>query len=151
VTAGTTHESTSPEATEALGAALAATLQAGDVVLLYGEMGAGKTTFVRGALRALGHAGPVTSPTYTIARHYEPGGVRVAHLDLHRLTSLADEDPALLADHLAPDVVAFVEWPEIADDDALLADAAGVRVAARVHLEHGTGGDMSQRSVRILR
>jgi tRNA threonylcarbamoyladenosine biosynthesis protein TsaE len=151
VTAGTTHESTSPEATEALGAALAVALQPGDVVLLYGEMGAGKTTFVRGALRALGHAGPVTSPTYTIARHYDAGGLPVAHLDLHRLTSLADEDPALLADHLSADGVAFVEWPEIADGDALLTDAAGVRVAARVHLEHGTDGDAAQRSVRILR
>lgn len=148
MTVGTTHESSSPEATEALGGALAAELRPGDVVLLYGEMGAGKTTFVRGALRELGYTGPVTSPTYTIARHYDAGGRRVSHLDLHRLSSLEDEDPALLADHLAPDVVAFVEWPEIAAGDTLLTEAAGVRVAARVHLDHVAP---ERRSVRVER
>lgn len=148
MTAGPTHESTSPEATEALGGALAAELRPGDVVLLYGEMGSGKTTFVRGALRAFGYTGAVTSPTYTIARYYDAGGTRVSHLDLHRLTSLDDEDPALLTDHLTPDVVAFVEWPEIAADDALLGEAAGVRVAARVHLDHVAP---ERRSVRIER
>ncbi|WP_354697530.1 hypothetical protein DSM112329_03163 [Paraconexibacter sp. AEG42_29] len=141
-----THDSASPGQTEALGAALAGELHGGDVVLLYGEMGAGKTTFVRGALRALGHDGPVTSPTYTIARHYD-ARLPVAHLDLHRLTSLADEDPGLLADHLRPDGIAFVEWPEIADDDGLLSDVRGVRVAARVRLEHVSP---EQRSVRIV-
>jgi tRNA threonylcarbamoyladenosine biosynthesis protein TsaE len=132
VTGPAPHETTSPEQTEALGAELAASLRAGDVVLLYGEMGAGKTTFVRGALRALGNAGPVTSPTYTIARHYEDGPVPVAHLDLHRLAGLEDEDPAFLEDHLDPGRIAFVEWPQIADE----APELTARVAARVHLEH---------------
>jgi tRNA threonylcarbamoyladenosine biosynthesis protein TsaE len=148
VTVGTTHESTSPAGTEALGAALAAELQPGDVVLLYGEMGAGKTTFVRGAVRALGHEGPVTSPTYTIARRYEDGRLPVAHLDLHRLGSLEDEDPALLADHVSPEGVAFVEWPQIAEDDEQLTAPAGVRIAARVHLGHVSP---ERRSVRIER
>ena len=146
MTAGTTHESTSPAATEALGAELAARLRPGDVVLLYGEMGAGKTTFVRGAVRALGHDGPVTSPTYTIARRYESGPVPVAHLDLHRLSSLDDEDPAFLADHVGPDAIAFLEWPQIAEDAEQLTDPAGVRIAAHVHLEHV---DPERRSVRI--
>jgi tRNA threonylcarbamoyladenosine biosynthesis protein TsaE len=132
VNPGTPHETSSPEQTEALGAELAASLRAGDVVLLYGDMGAGKTTFVRGALRALGNPGPVTSPTYTIAKHYDDGPVPVAHLDLHRLADLEDEDPAFLADHLDPRRIAFVEWPQIADD----ADELVARVVARVRLEH---------------
>jgi tRNA threonylcarbamoyladenosine biosynthesis protein TsaE len=120
-------------ATEAVGAALAATLRPGDVVLLEGEMGAGKTTFVRGAVRALGFEGPVTSPTFTIGRRYEGGRLPIAHLDLHRLSGLADEDPALLDDYLTPDAIAFVEWPAIAEPQL-------ERVAARVKLEHA-GGD----------
>ena len=116
-----------------MGAALAATLQPGDVVLLEGEMGAGKTTFVRGAARALGFDGPVTSPTFTIGRRYEGGRLPISHLDLHRLSGLADEDPALLDDYLTPDAIAFVEWPEIAEPQL-------ERIAARVKLEHA-GGD----------
>jgi tRNA threonylcarbamoyladenosine biosynthesis protein TsaE len=122
--------------TEAVAADLAADLQPGDVVLVSGEMGAGKTTFVRGACRALGVSVPVTSPTFTIARRYEDGRVPVSHLDLFRLAEgLEDEEPELLDDELGPDRVAFVEWPEIAGD-AL----PGVHVAARVRLEHA-GGD----------
>jgi tRNA threonylcarbamoyladenosine biosynthesis protein TsaE len=64
------HETTSPEETEALGAQLAATLSPGDVVLVEGELGAGKTTFVRGACRALGVHAVVTSPTFTIGQRY---------------------------------------------------------------------------------
>jgi tRNA threonylcarbamoyladenosine biosynthesis protein TsaE len=122
--------------TEAVAAALAASLRAGDVVLVSGEMGAGKTTFVRGACRALGIDVPVTSPTFTIARRYEDGRVPVSHLDLFRLAEgLADEEPELLDDELSPDRVAFVEWPEVAGGGL-----PGVHVAARVRLEH-RGGD----------
>jgi tRNA threonylcarbamoyladenosine biosynthesis protein TsaE len=99
-------------------------------------MGAGKTTFVRGAARALGFQGPVTSPTFTIGRRYDGDHVAIAHLDLHRLSGLADEDPALLDDYLTPDAVAFVEWPAIAEPEL----TPGGRVAARVMLEHA-GGD----------
>jgi tRNA threonylcarbamoyladenosine biosynthesis protein TsaE len=97
----------------AAAAELAAQLRPGDLVLVRGEMGAGKTTFVRGAARALGVTGPVTSPTFTIGQLYEAPGGPIAHLDLHRLTSLDDEDPALLADYLLPGAIAFVEWPEV--------------------------------------
>jgi tRNA threonylcarbamoyladenosine biosynthesis protein TsaE len=122
--------------TEAVAAELAAGLQPGDVVLVSGEMGAGKTTFVRGACRALGVSVPVTSPTFTIARRYEDGRVPVSHLDLFRLAEgLEEEEPELLDDELGPDRVAFVEWPEIAGEGL-----PGVHVAARVRLEH-TGGD----------
>jgi tRNA threonylcarbamoyladenosine biosynthesis protein TsaE len=101
-------------------------------------MGAGKTTFVRGAARALGFDGPVTSPTFTIGRRYEPthpGRVPIAHLDLHRLAGLDDEDPALLDDYLTPDAIAFVEWPAVAE-----AELDPRRIAAHVELEHA-GGD----------
>lgn len=97
--------------TEAIGARLAARLGPGDVVLLAGELGTGKTTLVRGACRALGVADPVTSPTFTIGQTYGGGRLPVSHLDLYRLQSLEGEDPALLADYLRPEAVAFVEWP----------------------------------------
>jgi len=126
------HETSSAAETEALAARVAAALAPGDVVLLSGDLGAGKTTFVRGAARALGVTGNVTSPTFTIGRRYE-GRVGVSHLDLYRLGGLDDEDPALLADYLGPDRVAFVEWPAIAEE--ALAEA-GVAVTARVTLEH---------------
>jgi tRNA threonylcarbamoyladenosine biosynthesis protein TsaE len=104
-------ESGSAEETEALGARIAARLQPGDLVLLSGELGSGKTTLVRGACRALGITGPVTSPTFTIGQRYEGGRMPVSHLDLYRLESLEDEDPALVDDYLSPDGVAFIEWP----------------------------------------
>jgi tRNA threonylcarbamoyladenosine biosynthesis protein TsaE len=122
-----------------VGAALAATLKPGDVVLLEGEMGAGKTTFVRGAARALGFDGPVTSPTFTIGRRYDGGRVPIAHLDLHRLSGLDDEDPALLDDYLTPEAIAFVEWPAIAEPQL-------ERIAVRVRLEHA-GGDLRRITV----
>jgi len=105
------QQSHSPEETQALAAGLARRLAAGDVVTVAGELGSGKTTFVRGAARALGVAEPVTSPTFTIGQRYEGGRMPVSHLDLYRLESLEDEDPALVDDYLSPDGVAFIEWP----------------------------------------
>jgi tRNA threonylcarbamoyladenosine biosynthesis protein TsaE len=104
-------DSRSAAETEALGARIAERLQPGDVVLLSGDLGAGKTTLIRGACRSLGITGPVTSPTFTIGQRYGGGRVPVSHLDLYRLESLEDEDPALLDDYLRPDGVAFIEWP----------------------------------------
>ena len=121
-----------PEETEAAGAELARVLAPGDVVLVSGELGSGKTTFVRGAARALGVEGPVTSPTFTIG-HVLDGSIEIAHLDLYRLGSLAGEDPALLEDYLTPERVAFVEWPDAAAPEL-------ERVRARVTIEHA-GGD----------
>ena len=125
---------TSAEQTEALGAALAVDLRPGDVVLVAGDLGAGKTTFVRGAARALGVEEPVTSPTFTIGARYH-GRVPVAHLDLFRLGGdLEGEDPGLLEDYLTFDAIAFVEWP-----DAAAPELAGRRLR-RVRLAHA-GGD----------
>jgi tRNA threonylcarbamoyladenosine biosynthesis protein TsaE len=130
------REQTSSSAqTEALAAELASTLEAGDVVLVEGELGAGKTTFVRGACRALGIDGIVTSPTFTIGQRY-PGRVPVAHVDLYRVADLREEDPDLLTEYIGPERVAFVEWPGGAE--ATIAQLA--RVAARVTIEHA-GGD----------
>jgi tRNA threonylcarbamoyladenosine biosynthesis protein TsaE len=122
-----------PSGTEAAGADLAENLRPGDVVLVSGDLGAGKTTLVRGAARALGVDGPVTSPTFTIGRRYA-GRMAVAHVDLYRLDGLDAEDPALLVDYLTPDAVAFVEWPERAR--GALPDAA-----VSVQIEH-LGGDV---------
>jgi tRNA threonylcarbamoyladenosine biosynthesis protein TsaE len=135
----TTTETTAAEETEELAARLAERLRPGDVVLVSGELGAGKTTFVRGACRALGVAGRVTSPTFTIGQRYD-GRVPVSHLDLYRLADLGGEDPALLADYLTPERVAFVEWPEVADG------FVGTAVAARVRLSH-RGGDAREVAV----
>jgi tRNA threonylcarbamoyladenosine biosynthesis protein TsaE len=123
--------------TEALGAELAAMIEPGDVVVLSGEVGAGKTTLIRGACRALGIEMPVTSPTFTVGQRYEGGRLSVAHLDLYRLESLEAEDPALLDDYLGPDGVAFIEWPAIA------APALTGRRVLAVRLDHG-GGDRRQ-------
>lgn len=103
--------SNSAAETEALGARIAERLGPGDVVVLCGEVGAGKTTLIRGACRALGVTEPVTSPTFTIGQRYGGGRLPVAHLDLYRLRTLEGEDPALLDDYLAGGAVAFVEWP----------------------------------------
>ncbi len=127
-----TLESGSAVETEAVGARLAARLSRGDVVVVSGELGAGKTTLIRGACRALGVEGPVTSPTFTIGQRYL-GRVPVSHLDLYRLGGLEDEDPALLDDYLDADSVAFLEWPALAE-----LQLAGRRVLA-VRLDHADG------------
>jgi tRNA threonylcarbamoyladenosine biosynthesis protein TsaE len=128
-----TVESESSERTEAVGAGLAARLGPGDVVVVSGELGAGKTTLIRGACRALGVEGPVTSPTFTIGQRYV-GSLPISHLDLYRLGGLEGEDPALLDDYLDAGSVAFLEWPAIAEPQL-----AGRRVLA-VRLDHA-GGD----------
>jgi tRNA threonylcarbamoyladenosine biosynthesis protein TsaE len=136
-------DSGSPEVTERAGAELAATLRPGDVVLVSGELGAGKTTFIRGALRALGVTGPVTSPTFVVGHAYDGHDGPLAHLDLYRLAGMGDEDPGLLEPFFGPGAIAFVEWPE---------HATGAwpeeRVAARVRLGHA-GGD--RRTIEVDR
>ena len=134
-------DSDSAAETEAIGAQVAAGLEPGDVVLIQGELGAGKTTLVRGAARALGVRQPVTSPTFTIGQRY-PAPVPIAHLDLYRVPGLAGEDPDLLSDYLRADTIAFVEWPE--GGEKLL--GAFARIAARVRLEHA-GGDRRRVSI----
>lgn len=110
-------ETADPSETEALGAELAAGLNQGDLVLVRGELGAGKTTLVRGAARALGVSDPVTSPSFSIGHRYRADGLTVSHLDLYRLATLEQEDPDLLSDYLGEGRIAFVEWPPEAERD----------------------------------
>jgi tRNA threonylcarbamoyladenosine biosynthesis protein TsaE len=122
----------SAEETEALAARLAGRLRVGDVVTISGELGTGKTTFVRGAARALGVTDPVTSPTFTIGHRYA-GDVDVSHLDLYRFNGLSPAEWGDLEPYFS-DAIVFVEWPE-AGRDAL----PPARVEVR--LEHAGGDD----------
>ena len=107
-------QSTSPEETESIAARIAEKLRPDDVVTISGELGSGKTTFVRGACRALGVQGPVTSPTYTIGHRYS-GRVDVSHLDLFRFAGVSAAEWGDLEPYFA-DAVCFVEWPEAGAD-----------------------------------
>ena len=99
---------------QGLASKVARVLEPGDVVVLSGEVGAGKTTFVRAAALALGVTERVTSPTYQLARGYEGlvDGRRVAvnHMDLYRLEGIEDRDALELDDYLEPEAVTFIEW-----------------------------------------
>ena len=121
----TEFRSASPADTERVAASLARSLEQGDVVTVAGDLGSGKTTFVRGACRALGVEATVTSPTYTIGNRYA-GPVPVAHLDLYRLSELSEEDWADLEPYF-DGTIAFVEWPE-AGERFLPAPRARVRL-----------------------
>ena len=101
----------SPEETEALAGALARRLAAGDVVTVSGELGSGKTTFVRGACTALGVREQVTSPSYTIGHRYHGDGVEVSHLDLFRFEGVSPAEWGDLEPYFDR-AIAFVEWPE---------------------------------------
>ena len=115
-------DTSDPSETESVGAELAGGLRAGDVVLVRGELGAGKTTLVRGAARALGVTDPVTSPSFSIGHRYRARDeLTVSHIDLYRLTGLDEEDPDLLADYLGDGRIAFIEWPP--DSERELAQA----------------------------
>jgi tRNA threonylcarbamoyladenosine biosynthesis protein TsaE len=117
--------------TERIAARLAGRLALGDVVTVSGELGSGKTTFVRGACRALGVTSPVTSPTFTIGHRYA-GDVPVSHLDLYRLVTVSPAEWGDLEPYFEAAIV-FVEWPE-----AGVATLPPARV--EVTLEHA-GGD----------
>lgn len=101
-----------PQATEALGAQLAAVLPENCRIDLTGELGAGKTTLVRGLLRALGHTGTVRSPTYTLIEPYQVADRRLYHLDLYRLSDPGELEYIGLRDLLHEPAVLLVEWPE---------------------------------------
>ena len=124
--------STSSDETEEIAGRLARELSPGDVVTISGELGSGKTTFVRGACRALGVTAPVTSPTYTIGHRYE-GDPDVSHLDLYRFAGVSAAEWADLEPYFE-DAVVFVEWPE-----AGLAGLPPVRVSVRLrHVDERT-------------
>ena len=105
--------SASPGETEAIAAALAPALNAGDVVTVSGELGSGKTTFVRGACRALGVTVPVTSPTFTVGHRYPARVGDVSHLDLFRFQGFSAAEWGDLEPYFEG-AICFVEWPEAA-------------------------------------
>ncbi len=126
--------SSSPRETEAIAARAAALLEPGDVVTVSGELGTGKTTFVRGACRALGVTSPVTSPTFTIGHRYH-GRLDVSHLDLYRFHGFSAAEWGDLEPYFE-DAIVFVEWPEAAAG-ALPPARLAVRLA-HVDAEHRT-------------
>ena len=129
--------SSSAAETEAVAGRVAVRLQVGDVITVRGELGAGKTTFVRGACRALGITEPVTSPTFTIGHRYR-GLVDVSHLDLYRFVGVSPAEWGDLEPYF-DDAITFVEWPEA---------GTGVLPRARVavELEHV---DERRRRIRL--
>jgi len=124
--------STSPSETERIAARLAKVLRAGDIVTVAGEIGAGKTTFVRGACRALGVEEPVASPTFMVGRRYHGSDVDVSHLDLYRFAGVSSAEWGDLEPYFEH-AITFVEWPEAAG--TALGD---VRVAALLRHEAET-------------
>lgn len=105
------HLDSAPD-TEALGARLAGAMAGGGIVYLCGDLGTGKTTLVRGLLRALGHDGPVRSPTYTLMEPYTLAQRPIFHLDLYRLGDPQELEYIGLRDLLDGDSILLVEWPE---------------------------------------
>jgi tRNA threonylcarbamoyladenosine biosynthesis protein TsaE len=121
------------EATANAGARIASGLAGGMLLTLSGELGAGKTTLVRGMLRRLGWAGPVKSPTYTLLEHYFVSSLYFYHFDLYRFTDPEEWDRAGFSEYLRPDTVCVLEWP---------ARAAGRLPAGdiEVRLDHADAG-----------
>jgi tRNA threonylcarbamoyladenosine biosynthesis protein TsaE len=129
-----TFEGLEEAALEGLASRVARMIEPGDVVVLSGTVGAGKTTFVRAAALALGVTDRVTSPTYQLARGYEglKDGRRmvVNHMDLYRLEGIEDRDVLELDDYLEPEAVTFIEWADPALD--------AIENPSLVHISHET-------------
>ena len=134
------YRSNSPGETEALGAALAKLLWPGAVVAFTGDLGAGKTAFVRGMAQGLGVAGRVTSPTFTIVNEYEGGRLPLFHFDLYRLASSDELFEIGWEDYLRRGGVCAVEWSE---------NAAGALERATVRVDLRRGAEDGQRVITI--
>jgi tRNA threonylcarbamoyladenosine biosynthesis protein TsaE len=111
-----TFISHSPAATESLGEAWGRAAQSGLVIALSGDLGAGKTQFVKGLARGLGVTARVHSPTFTLVNEYGGGRLKLFHLDLYRLETAAQILSAGIEEFLSPDGVAVIEWAERLED-----------------------------------
>ena len=131
----------SGEAMEALGARLAHCLAGPVLVFLRGPLGAGKTTLVRGLLRARGHEGPVKSPTYTLVESYPGADWDIHHFDLYRLGDAGELEYMGIRDFLDGGAVGLVEWPE---------RGAGVLPKADLELELAYAGEGREVTIRAL-
>ena len=149
-------------AMESLGGALARVISGGLTVHLRGDLGAGKTTLVRGLLRGFGHQGSVRSPTYTLIEPYELGARRIYHLDLYRLGGPEELEWLGLRDLLDAEAVVLVEWPQRGEGVLPVADLlvsieyfgsgrqvslyahsqAGERVLRQLHADPNSAGDL---------
>lgn len=131
---GTAKVSHSPEETDSIAAAVASKLVAGDVVCLEGELGAGKTSFVKGAGRQLGiDPSKISSPTFTLIHEYLDGVIPVYHFDFYRLKSVEEVINIGAEEYFFDEGICFIEWPSVAD--AIIPPGA-----LRIHLEH-SGND----------
>ena len=147
-----------PAATERAGAALARALAGGMVIALHGDLGAGKTTLVRGVLRALGWSGPVKSPTYTLVEYYAVSSLHLYHFDFYRFADPNEWETAGLAECFRNDSVCLVEWPErvggllpAADLDVTLAHAAPDAEGRELALSATTGaGKRCAAAIEVL-
>lgn len=119
-------------ATLAFGAALAQVLRPGVVIHLHGDLGAGKTTLTRGLVRALGHTGPVKSPTYTLVELYVISGYSVYHFDFYRFNSPEEWHDAGLEEHFDGQSICIVEWPEKAGG---LSPPADIEITLQIHAD----------------
>lgn len=124
-------------ATEQLGSRLAAVVEAPALILLNGDLGAGKTTFSRGFIQALGHHGPVKSPTYTLIEPYELPTARVFHLDLYRLHDPGELEFLGLPELIEQGGICLIEWPERAGEELPAADLS-------IRLEHVDGARQAE-------
>ena len=147
----------SEEQMQRLGQSLGARLRPGDVVLLRGEMGAGKSVLTRAAAKAMGVEGPVPSPTFTILNIHEGRALRLYHFDLYRLEDADALYEMGLEEYIpAPDGASFIEWPERAEE-AMPGDALTVVIAYAVdgearHVELIPGGAFDEARIEeILR
>jgi len=129
-----TFISHSPAETEALGESFCRAVKPGQVIALSGDLGAGKTQFVRGLARGLGVPGRVHSPTFTLVNEYGGGRLNLFHLDLYRLETAQQILSAGIEDYLSPDGVTVIEWAERLDAGSWKTEAGNVFVRVKIEI-----------------